>query len=159
MMNEVIERFRYRLQLWWRDQREDLSWLPGPHQAGLHDSSKGNDPKYEVVIAESTPRFIIRGVGVYFGVIIIFSGIGRLIDTFVPAARFVVFVAFVAFVCLWTLMMIGGTVDLVRARKARRTNDSKSSNQSLQLTADRPDDPVSIHEPPYTPSFPRFRQR
>jgi hypothetical protein len=158
-MHELIERFRYRFQLWWRDRREDYIGPPGTHLPNYFDDSIYSKPKYTVLVTESAPRAIVRSVSVYFSIIFIAAQLCRLLIAVIPATRDVISVIFLIFVTLWTLLMILSSVGLHKARKARRSVGTKSSNQTMQLTADRRGDPVSIHEPPYTPDFPRFRQR
>src|SRR6266403_5408538 len=134
MMREIIERFRYRFQLWRREQREDLLGPPGTHLADFFDhTSVYAKPKYAVLLTESTPRAVVRSVGVYFGIIIIAAQICRLVAGFLPSARFGLSIGFLVFVGLWTLGMVLSTVDLYKARKAHRDEATKSSNQSLQL--------------------------
>ncbi len=66
-MREIIERFRYRFQLWRREQREDLLGPPGTHLADFFDhTSVYAQPKYAVLLTESTPRAVVRSVDVYF---------------------------------------------------------------------------------------------
>ena len=160
MIHDVIERFRYRFQLWRREQSEDWLGPPGTHLPDFFDhTSVYAKPKYAVLLTESTPRAVVRSVGVYFGIIIIAAQIFRLVAGLLPSARFVLSIGFLVFVGLWTLGLILSTVSLYKARKAHRDEANKSSNQSLQPTADRRDDQISVHEPPFTPSIPRFRQR
>jgi len=78
--------------------------------------SKANDPSYKAVITESTSRFVIRSVGVYFGVIVILAQIGRLVLGRFPSARSAVFIAFLALVGFWTLGMILGTLDFCKKK-------------------------------------------
>jgi hypothetical protein len=116
-----------------------------------------DDPKYRTIVTESTVHSIGRSISVYFGIIIIATQISRMIGSFMPSARFDVAIVLLVFIGLWTLMSLFFHIDLYKARKQdRQQQATNSSNQPLQLTADRRDDPVSIHEPPYTPSFPRF---
>jgi hypothetical protein len=133
MMRELIERFRYRFQLWWREEREDFAgalhfdapmadWREG---AAGETVARWNDPKLREVIRESRSRFIFRGVGLYLVGIIGLSGARRLVGTFVPRARFAVSVAFIVLLCLWTLFMLAGAVDLVRARKRYREKSGR----------------------------------
>jgi|SRR6266403_3067040 len=138
MMREIIERFRYRFQLWRREQREDLLGPPGTHLADFFDhTSVYAKPKYAVLLTESTPRAVVRSVDVYFGIIIIAAQICRFVAGFLPSARFVLSVGFLVFVGLWMLGMIFSTVDLCNARKAHPDEATKSSNQLLQPTASR----------------------
>jgi hypothetical protein len=159
MIRDVIDRFRYRFHLWWKEQREDLSWRRGPEISDLRDPAVWENPKYEILWTESTPSFIIREASLYVAIILLLSNIGFLIDRFFPSARHAVGVAFLSLVSLWTVLSVLMVIDMVKKRKAYRVKNAKSSNQSLQLTAARRDNQVSIHEPPYTPSIPPFRQR
>lgn len=133
-MRELVERLRYRFQLWWREEREDFSralhfdapiagWREG---AARETVARWNDPKLREVIRESTSRFVFRGVGLYLVGIIGLSGIGRLIGTFFPRTRFAVSVVFIVLLCLWTLFMLAGAVDIVRARKRYHEKSSRT---------------------------------
>ena len=165
MISDVIERFRYRFQLWRREQLDDYA-ISIP-RADTEKPEKPDylsyyieHPKYMELVTESTLKSIGRIFGAYFGVLILASQLCFFVSRLVPTTRFALGVAFVTFAVLWTLVSISYQVRLRKARKQYREQDAiKSSNQSLRLTADRREDPVSIHEAPYTPSFPRFRQR
>jgi hypothetical protein len=128
MMSEIIERFRYRFQLWRREQREDWRSPPGTHL--LPDTEDDPDSPIGKLARrpESISTMLIRSIGVYFCIIIILAQIGRLIGTFVPAARFAIFVVFAALACLWTLMSVTFTVSLYRAKKRLQARGDKSSN-------------------------------
>jgi hypothetical protein len=145
MMSELIERFRYRLQLWHRDRREDLFGMPRSDPRSLreytdeHSPDKANDPGYRAVIVESMPRFVIRGVGVYFGVVIILAQLCRVALAYFPSARFAVSIVFLVLVAFWTFGMVLGTIDFCRRRKAYWEEVTKSSNKSLEPTAGRRD--------------------
>jgi hypothetical protein len=73
MMRDLVERFRYRLQLWFREQRGDFRCA---------DGSRPQIP----ISRESIPQMIISSIGVWMCGIIILTGTGRIIATFVPAA-------------------------------------------------------------------------
>jgi hypothetical protein len=138
MMREVIDRFRYRFLLWHRERREDLFGMPRNDPRSLRDytddrsPSKANDPSYRAVITESTSRFVIRSVGVYFGVIIILAQLSRLVLSLFPSARSAVFIAFLALVGFWTLGTVWSTLDFCKKRKAYREEATKSSNPAIQ---------------------------
>jgi hypothetical protein len=161
MMRDVIERFRYRFELWRREWREDLLGPaevepPEPHDYVAYYA----DPKRSILLTESTLRSIGRTGITYFGIIAIAAQICLFIGRLVPFTRFACGIVFVLFAAVWTLASIFVEIDLRRARKQYRQQQvTKSSNQALQLTAARRDEPVSIHEPPFRPNFPRFRQR
>jgi hypothetical protein len=149
MIQDVIERFRYRFELWRRERQEDLLGLPRNDPRSLrqyraersarHRWFKQDDPKYQVILIESTPRFVIRIVGVYFAIIFIAAQLFRLIGGFIPGVRFGVGISLVVFIGLWTLLSISTTIDFCRRRKAQR-EATTSSNKSLQPTAGRSDD-------------------
>ena|SRR6266498_652687 len=162
MMRNTIERFRYRFELWRREWREEHFGTPRIGPADEHDyvSFYVNHPKRAELLSESTLKSIGRLAGAYFGIIVIFAQVCLIIVSFIPSARFALATAFVVFAGLWTLITIMSQVQLWRARRQyRQQHATNSSNQALQLTAARCDDSVSIHEPPFTPSIPRFRQR
>ncbi len=145
-MRDVIERFRYRFQLWHRERREDLFGMPRSDRRSLREFTaerapdKSNEPSYRAVIIESTPRFVIRSVGVYFGVIIILAWLCRVLLGYFPFARSAVSIVFLFLVGFWTVGMILGTLDFCRKRRAYRQEAIRSSNQSLQPTAGHSDD-------------------
>jgi len=126
MMSELSDRLRYRFQLWWREQRDDLVDGPDEYAAAAASarrkaaSARWNDPKLRAVVTESTPKFIVRGIGLYLSGIIILLVLSQFIDRLIPAARSAVFVTFIVLACLWTLFMLSGAIDLVRARRRYR---------------------------------------
>jgi hypothetical protein len=161
MIHDVIERFRYRFELWRREQREEYFGIPRANSVEEPDYlSRFSDPKRAMLVSESTFSHIGRAGIAYFGIIAIAAQICFLIDRFIASARFAVAIIFLVFAGLWTLLTIFFEIDLQKARKQYRQQQApKSSNQPLQLTAARRDEPASIHEPPITSSIPRFRQR
>jgi hypothetical protein len=154
MIHETVERFRYRFELWRREQREELFGIPQTDPRSLREysdasstsrfadrwSSRLNDPKWVLLLTESTWRSIVRGIGVYLGVIIIASMLCRLLVTCFPAAQFAAFILFVVIVSFWTLVTIPGEIDFYKARKGFQDGAIKSSNQPLQPTAGRFDE-------------------
>ena len=163
MLHDIIDRFRYRFELWRREQREEYFGTPRDGSAEEEPdyvSFYADHPKRAELLRESTVKSIGRFAGAYFGIIIIAAQVCLFIARSVPQARFGLATAFVVFAGLWTLITIMGEVRLRKARRQyRQQQEAKSSNQALQLTAARRDEPISIHEPPSTPSIPRFRQR
>jgi len=158
-MRAVIDRFRYRFELWRREGREDY-FGPLPHS----DEPAERDyishfSKYPQLVTESTFVSIGRRVA-FFSVAALVAYICFWIDIFFPVLRFATGVAFVVFFCLWTLSAILFEIDLRRARKQYREREAKkSSNQSMQLTAGRSESHVSAHESAFRPAMPRPRQR
>jgi hypothetical protein len=158
MMRDVIDRFRYRFQLWRREQRDDYLDAPrtGPQEEPDYVEHFSKHPE---LVTESSFVSIGRRVG-FFGIISIAAYICFWIIRLFPALRFAVGVVFVVFVCLWTLGGIFFEIDLHRARKQYRQREAKkSSNQAMQLTAGRSEPHVSVHESAFRPTMPRPRQR
>jgi hypothetical protein len=118
MIRDVIDRFRYRFHLWWKEQREDLSWRRGPEIADLREPAAWENPKYEILWTESTPSFIIREASLYVAIILLLSNIGFLIDRFFPSARHAVGVAFLSLVGLWTLLSVLMVIDMVKKKES-----------------------------------------
>jgi hypothetical protein len=149
MIHDVIERFRYRFELWRRELREDLLGVPHTDPRSLREysaekaaerwSSRWREPKYREILSESTWRSVFRGVGVYFGIIIIAAQVCRIVASFFPSTRYALAIILIVFIGLWTWAMVISTFDLVKARKRQRAEDTISSNQSLQPTAGRSD--------------------
>jgi hypothetical protein len=93
-MRDVIERFRYRFELWRRERREDSFWRLGPRVANLGEPAVWENPKYEILWTESTSSFIVREVSLYIAIILIISNIGFFIDRSFPSARLAVGIVF-----------------------------------------------------------------
>ena len=141
-MRDIIERFRYRFELWRRERREELFGVPRTDLATLREysaasstsrtadrwSSRLNDPKWVLLLTESTWRSVVRSIGVYLGAMIIAALLCRLLVACFPAAGFAAFILFLVLVGLWTLAMIPGEIDFYRARKGFRDGAIKSSN-------------------------------
>lgn len=118
-MRDIIERFRYRFELWQRERREDLLGVPRTEPLG-HPPTKWDDPKYQAILTESTPKFVCRVLVVYVTMTLIAAQVGGLLARFVPSSRYPLLVALIIFVCGWTLLSIFVIFNLARARKRRR---------------------------------------
>ena len=156
-MRDVIERFQYRFELWRREWREDLFGAPRPESPQEVDYvSHFADPKHSILLTEPTLRSVGRSGVTYFGVIAIAAQILAVIASFIPLARFTLGIVFLVFVGIWSLVFSFVEIDLRKAREQyRKQQASKSTKQASTPT----DAGVSIHEPSFTPSIPRFRQR
>jgi hypothetical protein len=121
MMHDVIERFRYRLQLWRREQRDDYSFVV--------TSKDWDNPKYKTILATSTPEFVLRYLIACFGVVGIVAIICRVVIAFIPAARFGILVGFIMFACYWTAVTLLAAADANRARKAYREDMNHLTNR------------------------------
>ena len=120
MMRGLIERFRYRFQLWRREQREDSFWRPEPTVLDLGPASKWNDPKYRVLLTESTSKFVLRVFGLYFGGLMFSTAIARLILRLAPTAQFTALVVLLILVSFWSLFSVSSVINLRNKRKAYR---------------------------------------
>jgi len=119
-MRELIERFRYRFELWCREQREDSFWRPEPTVLDLGLASKWNDPKYRVLLTESTSKFVLRVFGLYFGGLMFSTAIARLIVRLAPTAQFTALVVLLVLVSFWSLFSVSSVINLRNKRKAYR---------------------------------------
>jgi len=158
MIHDVVERFRYRFQLWRREQREDYLGAPrsGPPEEPDYVERFSKHPE---LVTEST--FVSIGRRTAFFCVIALAAYACLwIARLFPVLRFTAGVVFVVFVCLWILAAVLFEIDLHRARKQYREREAKkSSNQAMQLTAGRSESNVTIHESAFRPAMPRPRQR
>jgi hypothetical protein len=146
MLQDVIARFRYRFQLWRREQHED--WI-GPsgtrlpnyreymHEASAaarveraEDSWRSIAPKNRVILMGSTPRFIGRTLVIYLAVLVILVVGCLLLGTFVPPLRYVCFIAAIVLGTIWTLMNVLGTAHILKQRKEYRAWRQHLTNQS-----------------------------
>ena len=140
-MRELLERFRYRFELWRREQRDDWIGPPGTHppdyRAYWREYSRRfrreesatarpkiwDDPKFRVMLTESTLNFVVREAGVYFVILALLTAVGSLIDRIFPAAYSVVSAVFIVLVCIWTLLDIVSVIEIAKRRKAYRSAD------------------------------------
>ncbi len=127
MKSELIERFRYRFELWRREQREDLYGSPEGPIVEIHDKK------------ESVAQMLFRYAGAYFTIFIILSGLSRLVGRYLPATRFAITIVVI---CIASFLGLGFLIAFLREWKAKRkagADASTSSNQSLEPTAGRRD--------------------
>ena len=124
-MRELIERFRYRFELWRRERREDLYGSADGPVVEVHDKN------------ESVPLMAFRYAGALFSIIIIVSGLSRLIGRYFPTARFAISVVAVCVASFFGLAIIIAFVQEWNAKRKASADASTSSNQALQPTASR----------------------
>jgi hypothetical protein len=158
MISDVIDRFRYRLQLWRREQREEYFGTPrtGPPEERDYVEHFAKHPQ---LVTESTFVSIGRR-SAFFSFAALVAYICFSIARFFPALRFAVGVVFIVFLCIWILGAVLFEIDLRRARKQHREREAKkSSNQAMQPTAGRCESNASVHESAFRPAMPRLRQR
>ena len=133
MISDVIDRFRYRLQLWWRERPEDYA---APEQP-IEPDYVSRFSKHPELVRDSTFVSIGRRIS-YFSFLGIVAFAGLVVGRVFPALRFAAGLGFVAVFCLLLLGVIPFEVALFRARKQYRANEAKkSSNQAMQRTAGR----------------------
>jgi hypothetical protein len=118
MIRESFERFRYRFELWRREQRQD--------SLGPRDTSHYHDPRDIAIIAESKSRFAVRVAITFFGgVAIIAISLYGVIAAFWPAARHTADIIMVIVGAIW-ILGIGFTVlDMCMARRNHRDATKK----------------------------------
>ena len=124
-MSEVIERFRYRFQLWRRERREDLYGSADDPQMEIYDKN------------ESISQMALRYVGSYLVALTLFTAIGWLVQWYFPAAHFVARIVVIILACLAALSLLMNFVWEWKAKRKASAGASTSSNQSLEPTADR----------------------
>jgi hypothetical protein len=120
MMRKFFDRFRYRCHLWWRERREDYVGQADTHPLD-YESPVAAESEHAVLVTESTPRFLLRSLGLYFGAILIAALVFRLVIAIAPGTAPVVRIVFLALTCLWTLFNVFATAGLCKARKAHRS--------------------------------------
>jgi hypothetical protein len=146
MLQDLIERFRYRFQLWRREQREDWIGPPGTRLPNYReymqeasaaarverpeDSWRSIAPKNRVVLMGSTPRFIVRTLTIYLAVLVIVLVGCFLLGTFVPLLHYVCLIAAIVLGTTWTLMNLLGTAHILKQRKQYREWRQHLTNQS-----------------------------
>jgi hypothetical protein len=137
MLEDVIERFRYRFQLWRREHREDSMWggtwpefSPQSHVEAPESSWRSVAPKDRVVLTVSTPRFVLRMLVPYLAVLVILVAGFHLLGTFVPFLHFVSRIASIVLATLWTLTIGLGSMRICAQRKQYRLWRQHLTNQS-----------------------------
>jgi membrane protein YdbS with pleckstrin-like domain len=115
MMREILERFRYRFELW---QRKDLGAQP-------RDTSHYHDPRNTTIITESTSRFVIRAAAVFLCGLAILIVIGSLLATAWPSVRHSADIVVVVLIAVWTTGVALTILDMCRARRKHRDKARK----------------------------------
>jgi hypothetical protein len=137
MLQDVIERFRYRFQLWRREQREDSMWggpLPElsarPRVEKPEDSWQSIPPERRVILTDSTSRFAVRTLVPYLAILVILVLGCRLLGTFVPVLAYACSIAAILLGTLWTLINVLGTTHICKQRREYRSWRKHLTNQS-----------------------------
>jgi hypothetical protein len=123
MLQDVIERFRYRFQLWHRERREDSMFSREPRdcQATPDDSWRSIAPKHRVILMGSTPRFIVRTLVIYLAILSIIVASCLLLGSFVAPLRYVCLIAAILLGAIWTLTNVLGTSLILKQRREYRS--------------------------------------
>jgi hypothetical protein len=92
MLSDIIERLNYRYRLWRAERFSDKvgAGVPPPIPAS---------PKNEPVL-----QIVLRHVFALLGGIIVLTGLGRIVGSFVPSARFGIGVTVIVLVCFWCVI-------------------------------------------------------
>ena len=146
MLQDVIERFRYRFRLWRREQAEDWIGPPGTRLPNYReymreasaaarverpeDSWQSIPPDKRVILTDPTPRFVLRTLVPYLAILVILVLGGRLLGTFVPVLAYASSVAAIILAILWTLTTALRTAHICKQRKEYRLWREHLTNQS-----------------------------
>ena len=125
-MSDVVERLRYRFQLWRRSQREDWVGPPGTHLPDLRDYIPPDSPGALTARKESVATILFRGVFRYALVVFVLREAARLLTRWAPNWRSDIGTLLVVLVCLWTIVVVFCVAVQLKVKKmytADRTND------------------------------------
>ncbi len=109
-MRDIIERFRYRFELWHRERLEDLFGTP-------RTEPRESDPNYAAMLTESAPHFAWRLISVFVGVLLIAALIFTAVREQWPGLRQELTVGFAIFAAIWTVISVVSAIGFYRARR------------------------------------------
>ena len=126
MLQDVIERFRYRFELWRREQGADWKAPTGERVSASseekpEDSWQSVPPEKRVILTDSTSRFVVRTLVPYLAILVIIVFGCRLLGTFVPVLAYPCSIAAIILAILWTLTIALGTTRICKQRKGYRS--------------------------------------
>ena len=125
MLQDVIERFRYRFKLWRSEILADLRGADGKPVSRPY-LEKADDPwlapDARVVLTNSTPRFVIGLVVPYLSVLVIVIVSCYLLGTFVPVLHYACGIASAVLGTLWTMFCALGASEVYKKRKQCRVD-------------------------------------
>jgi hypothetical protein len=135
MLQDVIERFRYRFELWRGDQGADWKGPTGEHvspssEEKPEDSWQSVPPEKRVILTDSTPRFVVRTLVPYLAILVIIVLGCRFLGTFVPVLAYACSIAAIILAILWTLTIALGTTRICKQRSEYRSWRKHLTNQS-----------------------------
>jgi hypothetical protein len=127
MLQDVIERFRYRFELWRRERLADLRGADGkpvsrPYLEKEDPLESLAPAEVRAVLTNSTSRFVIGLVVPYLSVLVILVVSLYLLGTFFPILHFACSIASVVLGVLWTLFCALGASEIYKKRKQYRAD-------------------------------------
>jgi hypothetical protein len=135
MLRDVIERFRYRFELWRRERREEWGGTrekPVPISDGGRDEDpcQSIPPQKRIILTDPTPRFVLRTLVPYLAILVILVLGCRLLGIFVPVLAYACSIAAIILAILWTLTTALGTTHICKQRREYRSWRKHLTNQS-----------------------------
>ena len=126
MLQDVVERFRYRFELWRREQGADWKGPTGESVSTFseekpEDSWQSIPPEKRVILTDSTSRFVVRTLVPYLAILVMLILGCRLLGTFVPILRYACSIAAIILGTLWTLTSVLGTTHVCKQRREYRS--------------------------------------
>ena len=126
MLQDLIERFRYRFALWRREQGADRKGPTGERvlassEEKPEDSWQAITPEKRVILTDSTSRFVVRTLGPYLAILVILVLGCRLLGTFVPPLNSACSITAITLAILWTLTSLLGTTHICKQRREYRS--------------------------------------
>lgn len=143
-MSELVERFRYRFQLWRKEQREDLIGPPGTRLPEMGPPGV------------SGWRLLFRAGGAYIAIVLLLTRVAAIFSRSFPDGRFYIFLLLAFVIGFLTISLV---IAVISGWTPRSNDAAKSSNQTMQLTADRSETKPAVHESAFVPKMPPRRQR
>jgi hypothetical protein len=135
MLQDVIERFRYRFELWRRERGADWKGATGERVSTFsdekpEDSWQSVPPEKRVILTDSTPRFVVRTLVPYLAILVILVLGCHLLGTFIPVLAYACSIAAIILGIFWTLTIALGTTHICKQRREYRLWREHLTNQS-----------------------------
>ena len=134
MLQDVIERFLYRFELWRREQGADWKNATGERVSTLAERPESSwravPPEKRAILTDSTPRFLVRMFVPQLSVLVIVVVSFYLLGTFFPILRYACSIAAIVLCTLWTLFIVLGVMHICNQRKQYRLWRQHLTNQS-----------------------------
>ena len=135
MLQDVIERFRYRFELWRRERRADWRGatekpVPISDEERPENSWQSVPPEKRVILTDPTPRFVVRTLVPYLAILVILVLGCRLLGSLVPVLAYACSITAIILAVLWTLTTALGTTHICKQRREYRSWRKHLTNQS-----------------------------